>query len=77
LLAIAANKKQLPEYLVMENVPMIISKRYMPDFQDWLMFLGSIGYINHYKDLNAKDYGIPQNRNRVFLVSILGCQNEF
>lgn len=62
----------LPKVLFLENVPQLHSKKNMADFQKWLDFLSSIGYKSMWMDLNAKDYGIPQNRNRVFCISILG-----
>lgn len=63
---------ELPQVLVMENVPQVHSKANMPDFQKWLDFLESKGYSNHWKDLNAKNFGVAQNRNRCFCVSLLG-----
>ena len=62
----------LPQVLLMENVPQVHSKRNMPDFHEWIGFLEGKGYSNYWQDLNAKDYGIAQNRNRCFMVSILG-----
>jgi len=62
----------LPQILVMENVPQVHSKRNMGDFERWIEFLKSKGYSCFWRDLNAKNYGIPQNRNRCFMVSILG-----
>ena len=47
----------------------------MPDFQKWIDFLASKGYSNYWQDLNARDYGVAQNRNRCFMVSILGEYN--
>ena len=47
----------------------------MPDFQKWIDFLESKGYSNYWQDLNAKDYGVAQNRDRCFMVSILGKYN--
>ena len=61
-----------PKYLLMENVKNIISKKHKPYFDKWLDYLESLGYVNYWKVLNAKDYGVPQNRERVFVVSILG-----
>ena len=61
-----------PKYLLMENVKALTSKKFMPLFARWLNTLESMGYKNWWKVLNAKDYGIPQNRERVFVVSILG-----
>lgn len=64
--------KELPQILLMENVPQVHGKNNIQDFEKWIEFLQSKGYSNYWKDLNAKDYGIPQNRNRAFMVSILG-----
>lgn len=61
-----------PKYLLMENVKALVSDKFMPDFKKWATFLESLGYSNHYQVLNAKDYGVPQNRERVFMVSIYG-----
>ena len=63
---------ELPQVLIMENVPMILSKKHIGNFQLWRRKLESLGYSNYVQLLNAKDYGIPQNRNRCFMVSILG-----
>lgn len=64
--------ENLPQILLMENVPMLHSKKNMPDFQKWIDFLKSKGYSNYWKDLNAKNFGVAQNRNRCFMVSLLG-----
>jgi len=64
--------KELPQILLMENVPQIISQQNIADFRDWQYKLEQLGYSNYVQLLNAKDYGIPQNRNRCFMVSILG-----
>jgi len=63
---------ELPQVLLMENVPQVHGKDNIEDFTQWLNFLERIGYKNYYKDLNAKDYGVAQNRKRCFMVSILG-----
>jgi site-specific DNA-cytosine methylase len=65
----------LPQVLLMENVPQVHSKKNMDDFQKWIAFLESKGYSNYWQDLNAKNYGVAQNRNRCFMVSILGDYN--
>lgn len=59
-----------PKYLLMENVKGLVSKKFKPDFDRWLAKLETLGYNNYWQVLNAKDYGIPQNRERVFVVSI-------
>ena len=60
-----------PKYLIMENVKNLLSAKFKTDFEKWLEFLEKLGYKNYYKVLNAKDYGVPQNRERVFLISSL------
>jgi DNA (cytosine-5)-methyltransferase 1 len=62
--------KEKPKYLIMENVKNLVSKKFKPDFELWLKRLEELGYNNYWQVLNAKDYGIPQNRERVFVVSI-------
>lgn len=61
-----------PKYLMMENVKALVGKKFKADFDMWLGTLESYGYQNYWKVLNAKDYGVPQNRERVFVISILG-----
>lgn len=63
---------ELPQVLLMENVPQVIGKKNIKDFQLWRSKLESLGYSCFVSLLNAKNYGIPQNRNRCFMVSILG-----
>lgn len=64
--------KELPQILLMENVPAVVSDKFIKDFAEWLEFLDSIGYQSKYSILNAKDYGIPQNRERCFMISWRG-----
>lgn len=59
-----------PEYLMMENVKNLVGKNHKEDFDIWLGILDGLGYNNYYKVINAKDCGIPQNRERVFCVSV-------
>lgn len=59
-----------PKYLLLENVKNLVGKKFKPEFDKWLKTLDSLGYNNYWKVLNAKDYGVPQNRERVFVVSI-------
>lgn len=61
-----------PKFLLMENVKNLLSKKHCHNFNEWFKVLEDMGYTNYYKVLNAKDYGIPQNRERIFCVSILG-----
>ena len=64
--------ENLPQVLLMENVPEVIGANNVEHFNKWLAKLESLGYSNYFQILNAKDYGIPQNRRRCFMVSILG-----
>lgn len=77
LLRVALEKGTLPKYLLLENVKNLVSKKFKADFDKWLDFLAELGYTNYWKVLNAKDYGIPQNRERVFCVSIRGEHKPF
>lgn len=61
-----------PQILLMENVPEVIGEKNIDDFHKWENKLEQLGYKNYVEILNAKDYGIPQNRKRCFMVSVLG-----
>lgn len=65
----------LPQVLLMENVPQVHGQGNMADFQKWIDFLASKGYSNYWQNLNSKNYGVAQNRDRCFMVSILGEWN--
>lgn len=67
--------EHLPQTLLMENVPQVVSDKNIADFHSWVAFLESKGYKNYGKILNAKDYGVAQNRKRYFMVSVLGDYN--
>lgn len=62
----------LPQILLMENVPQVHGADNVKDFNKWQLRLEELGYKNYFQDLIATDYGIPQTRNRCFMVSILG-----
>lgn len=68
-----AIKAKHPEWCLMENVKALVSKKFLPTLNLWLEWLRDEGYTNFVQVLNAKDYGIPQNRERVFVVSHYGC----
>ena len=68
-------EKLKPKYVVWENVKNLLSKKHIHNFNNYLEKMSELGYTNYYKVLNAKDYGIPQNRERVFTVSILDNNN--
>lgn len=61
-----------PKYLLMENVKNLVGSTHKANFEKWLDYLTTLGYKNYWKVLNAVDYGAPQSRERVFVVSILG-----
>ena len=63
-------KKLKPKYVVWENVKNLISDKHVHNFEKYLNAMEMLGYENNYKVMNSKDYGIPQNRERVFTVSI-------
>lgn len=63
---------ELPQILLMENVPEVVSDKNIRDFAEWIAFLDSLGYRSKYEILNSKNYGVPQNRERCFMVSWLG-----
>lgn len=65
----------LPQILLMENVPQVHGADNVEDFNKWQLRLEELGYHNYFQDLIATDYGIPQTRNRCFMVSILGDYN--
>lgn len=66
-----------PKYLLMENVAALVSDKFKDDFNQWSAVLQNMGYTNFYQLLNAKDYGVPQNRLRVFVVSIRDCEKAY
>jgi DNA (cytosine-5)-methyltransferase 1 len=72
VLRLVRDTKDKPKVLIMENVPDLIQATFVRQFGEIQAELESYGYINYVETLNAKDYGIAQNRNRVFMVSILG-----
>lgn len=65
-------EKLKPKYVIWENVKNVLSQKHIHNFNKYLNYMESFGYRNYYKVLNSKDYGIPQNRKRIFVVSILG-----
>lgn len=64
--------RELPQVLLMENVPEVIGTNNIKHFSKWLAKLESLGYHCKWEILNAKDYGVPQNRERCFMISVLG-----
>ena len=70
LLSVAYEEDELPEYLLLENVKNLVGKKFIGQFEAWVKWLDSIGYNTYWKVLNGKHYSIPQNRERVFAISI-------
>ena len=68
-------EKLRPKYVIWENVKNLLSKKHRHNFDAYLETMEQLGYTNYYQVLNAKDYGIPQNRERVFTISILGGES--
>jgi DNA (cytosine-5)-methyltransferase 1 len=66
-----------PKYLLMENVKALVSQKFLPFYQKWEQWLAEMGYDNHGKVINATECGVPQNRERIFLVSILDEDKPF
>jgi len=69
-------KKLKPKYVIWENVKNLLSKKHRHNFDSYLEIMEELGYTNYYQVLNAKDYGIPQNRERVFTISIRNDINK-
>lgn len=69
-------EKIKPKYVIWENVKNLLSKKHIHNFNAYLEAMEKLGYKNFYKVLNAKDYGIPQNRERVFTVSFIERERE-
>ena len=71
LLVRAKENNNLPKFLLMENVDALVSAKYIDSFKDWISRLEDLGYNSYYQTINAKNAGVPQNRNRIFCISIL------
>ena len=70
-------KAKLPKYSIIENVKNLTGKKFKAEFEQILKDLEGLGYTNYWKVLNLKNYGLPQNRERVFIVSIRGEHKPF
>lgn len=71
-----AGGKKLPRFLLMENVPALLSKRHIGNFNTWISDLEALGYISKYFQLNACSFGLPQNRPRLLMISVYVGENE-
>ena len=70
LLTVAHGEGTLPKYLLLENVKNLVGKKFKPQFDAWINWLDLIGYNTYYQVSNGKHYGVPQNRERIFAISI-------
>ena len=65
-----AIKTLRPKYLLMENVKALVSEKFMPFFRSWQILVENYGYVNYWNVVNSADFGVPQNRERVFMISV-------
>lgn len=70
------NGKSLPRFLLMENVPTLLSERHLGNFTTWICDLRELGYVSQYYQLNASDFGLPQNRPRLLMISVWVGDNK-
>ena len=70
-----AEDKKLPRYLLLENVPALLAERHKANFEEWIHDLEELGYYSKYFLLNAFDFGIPQNRPRLLMISVFVGEN--
>lgn len=76
LLEVAKEEGTTPKYLLLENVKNLVGKKFKHQFLEWIEYLDKLGYNTYWQVLNAKNYGVPQNRERVFAVSIRKDLNQ-
>lgn len=69
-------KKELPKFLLLENVSALLSKRHKNNFNIWKSDLEKLGYVNHIYKINSNDFGLPQNRYRLIMISVLIKDDE-
>ena len=63
-------KKDMPRFLLLENVAALLTHRHKANFEEWQMILNQLGYTNQVYCLNALDFGLPQNRYRLLMLSV-------
>lgn len=68
--------KNMPRFLLMENVPTLLAKRHRNNFNIWINDLKDLGYESKYFQLNASDFGLPQNRPRLLMISVFVGEDE-
>jgi DNA (cytosine-5)-methyltransferase 1 len=64
------SQRDMPKYLLMENVPTLLAKRHLDNFNTWKSDLEELGYYSYHFQLNASDFGLPQNRPRLLMISV-------
>ena len=69
--------RRMPRFLIMENVPALLSKRHRSNFETWINDLKELGYFSRYFQLNASDFGLPQNRPRLLMLSVFVGKNQY
>lgn len=70
LLEMKNNNQTMPRFLLMENVPTLLAERHKDNFQTWIEDLECLGYVSKHFLLNASDFGLPQNRPRLLMISV-------
>lgn len=75
LMDINESQKNLPKFLLMENVSSITSRKHIDNFNDWIDSLTKLGYSSHYGSLNSENFNIPQKRKRTFMISVYHGNN--
>ena len=70
------DSKTLPRFLLLENVPALLAERHIGNFETWIKDLEELGYISKYFLLNARDFGLPQNRPRLLMISVFVGEDE-
>lgn len=70
------SKKKLPRFLLLENVPALLSERHKSNFEIWIKDLEELGYVSKYFLLNASSFGLPQNRPRLLMISVYVGKNK-
>ncbi|SFC00129.1 DNA (cytosine-5)-methyltransferase 1 [Alkalibacterium subtropicum] len=76
LIDLKESKKELPSFLLMENVNNILSHKHIDNFNEWQKFLESLGYVNQLYTLDSRNFGIPQSRVRTYLISVLAEDSD-
>lgn len=69
-------QRGLPRFLLLENVPTLLSQRHFDNFKTWIADLEDLGYVSQYYQLNASAFGLPQNRPRLLMISVFVGNNE-